>query len=348
MIDAPGRKTPRFPAIIELKVKDSIKGAIRTINASIGYTSLASGADILFAEAMAEEGGEVHVLMPFSQADFVNTSLRFAGEQWVARFENLLKRFPVNFITKENYGGNDDLFSLLGKVIFGSSILRSQTYHQEPFLLTVLSEFDLKQKEGGTRATIQMWPYPQKHININPDTMFNPAEVVPYQSDFVRPEMPRITERPVMFIACIELLDVHTIEQERIEKMVKTYAEDQQLSIKMLTINNDTMIMALDTEIALMDIVKSIWVSTSPFKPEKPLRIGLHVAPVTLAAKDDDEDIRFLRAVSQYSPKGSICSSTAFAAVLALHPKKFQLDYVGSIQLSDESESTGLYKVTVK
>jgi len=348
MIDAPGRKTPRFPAIIEDKVKDAIKGAIRTVHASIGYCSLASGADILFAEAMAEEGGEVHVLMPFSQSDFINTSLKFAGNHWVTRFENLLTRFPVTFITKENYGRNDDLFSLLGKVIFGSAIIRSQTFHQEPSLLTVLSEFDLKQKEGGTRATIQMWPYPQKHVNINPDAMFNPAEIVPVAKDFVPADLAPIQDRPVAYIACVELQDLHAIEQERIEKMVRAYAEDNQLSFKVLNISEGTLIMALDTEIALMDIVRSIWNSTSPFKPEKPLRIGFHVAPVSLNINYEDEDIKFLRAVSQFAPKGSICSSPSFAAVLALHPKKFQLDYIGSIQISDETESTGLYKVTFK
>jgi hypothetical protein len=193
-----------------------------------------------------------------------------------------------------------------------------------------------------------MWPYPQKHININPDTMFNPADVVPAVSEVARVEMPRIADRPVLYIACIELQELQTIEQERIEKMVKAYAEDQQLSFKVLAIHDGILIMALDTEIALMDIIKSIWTSTAPFKPEKPLRIGLHVAPVTLTAREEDEDIRFLRAVSQFAPKGNICSSTSFAAVLALHPKKFQLDYVGSIQLTEESESTGLYKVTIK
>jgi len=348
MIDSPNRKTPRFPSIIQNKVKEAIKGAIRTVHASIGYSSLASGADILFAEAMAEEGGEVHVLIPFSKDDFINTSLQFAGEHWVARFEELISKFPVNFITKENYGGNDDLFSLLGKVIFGSALLRSQTYHQEPFLLTVLSEFDLKQKEGGTRDTIQMWPYPQKHVNINPDSMFHPADVVPAPADFVRPDLIRIPDRPVAYIACIELQDLHTIDQERIEKMVKAFAEDNQLSFKVLTISDGTLIMALDTEIALMDIVRSIWNSTAPFKPEKPLRIGLHVAPVSLNEMDQDADIKFLRAVSQFAPKGNICSSTWFAAVLALHPKKFQLDYVGSIQISEETEDTGLYKVNFK
>jgi tetratricopeptide (TPR) repeat protein len=348
MVDAPDRKTPRFPAMIENKVKESIKAAIRTIHASIGYCSLASGADILFAESMLEEGGEVHVLMPFSKEDFVNTSLRFAGEQWVTRFEQLIARFPVNFVTKEGYGGNDDLFALLGKVIFGSAVLRSQTYHQEPYLLTVLSEFDLKQREGGTRDTIQMWPYPQRHININPDIMYNPAEVLPGRNDFEKPVMPRIPDRPAAFIACIELQDLHTMEQERIEKMGQAYAEDHQLSFKVLNVSEGTLIMAMDTEVALMDIVRSVWNSTAPFKPEKPLRIGLHVAPVTLSEGEKDEDIRFLMAISQFAPKGSICASVSFASVLALHPKKFQLDYVGSIQVSEETEGTGLYTVNFK
>jgi len=348
MVDAPNRQTPRFPAVIEDKVKESIKGAIRTLHASIGYCSFACGADILFAEAMAEEGGEVHVLMPFSKSDFINTSLRFAGEQWVNRFEALLTKYPINFITHESYGGNDDLFTLLGKVIFGSAILRSQTYHQEPFLLTVLSEFDLKQRAGGTRDTIQMWPYPQKHTNINPDTMYNPKEIVNTASNSLKVELPRIADRPVLYMAYIGISDLLPIEKERIEKMIRAYMEEQQLSSKFLTVKDESFIIALDTEIALMDIIRTIWNSTAPFKPEKPLRVGLHVAPVYVNATSDDASIKLLDAIGQFAPKGSICSSVSFAAVLALHPKKFQLDYVGVIQLPEETESNGLYKVSLK
>jgi tetratricopeptide (TPR) repeat protein len=348
MVDGPNRKTPRFPAVIEDKVKDSIKGAIRTLHASIGYCSLASGADILFAEAMAEEGGEVHMLMPFSKSDFINTSLRFAGEHWIKRFEDLLNKFPVTFITTENYGGNDDLFSLLGKVIFGSAVLRSQMYHQEPFLLTVLSELDMKRMEGGTRDTIRMWPYPQKHTNINPDTMYNPVEIVPAPDYGHRVELPVIADRPVLYMACIELSELLPMEKERIEKLVTSFVDEQQVLSKVLRVIGDSIIVALDTEIALMDIVRSVWNSTAPFKPEKPVRIGLHVAPIYLNSKSDDVNIKFLKAIGQYTPKGSICSSTEFAAVLALHPKKFQLNYIGVIQLVEEADSNGLYKVNWK
>ncbi len=124
--------------------------------------------------------------------------------------------------------------------------------------------------------------------------------------------------------------------------------DEQQLSSKFLTVTEESIILALDTEIALMDIVRSVWNSTAPFKPEKPIRIGLHVAPVYVNATSDDSSIKLLDAIGQFAPKGSICSSISFAAVLALHPKKFQLDYVGVIQLPEETETNGLYKVKLK
>ena len=348
MVDAPNRATPRFPAVIETKVKDAIKGAIRTLNASIGYCSLACGGDILFAEAMVEEGREVHVLMPFNKSDFTNTSLAFAGEHWVNRFEALQTKYPNTFITQDHYGGNDDLFSLLGKVIFGAAILRSQTYHQEPFLLTVLSEFDMKRREGGTRDTIQMWPYPQRYNNINPDVMYTAAEIVPSKVSVSRQEQTIIPNRPVLFTACFELADVLPMERERIEKLIKSLAGEEQLSFKVYEEQETSIVIGLETEIALMDIVRSVWNSTAPFKPEKPIRIGLHVAPVYIHSAEEDSDIKLLRSITRYAPKGSISASIGFASVLALYPKKFQLDYAGVIQPPEVTESCGLYQVNLK
>ncbi|MEQ1587573.1 MAG: TRAFs-binding domain-containing protein [Cyclobacteriaceae bacterium] len=348
MIDAPNRTTPRFPSEIEAKVKDAIKSAIRTLNASIGYCSLACGGDILFAEAMVEEGGEVHVLMPFNENDFTHTSLAFAGEHWVNRFEALQTKYPSTFITHDHYGGNDDLFSLLGKVIFGAAILRSQTYHQEPFLLTVLSEFDMKRREGGTRDTIQMWPYPQRYTNINPDVMYTAAQIIPSKASVSWKEQTIIPNRPVLFTTCFELADVLPMERERIEKLIKSFAGEEQLSFKVYEEQEASIVIGLETEIALMDIVRSVWNSTAPFKPEKPIRIGLHVAPVYIHSAEDDSDIKLLRAITQYAPRGSVCASIGFASVLALYPKKFQLDYVGVIQPPEVTESCGLYQVNLK
>ena len=345
MIDAPNRATPRFPAGIEQRVKDAIKGAIRTIHASIGYCSLACGADILFAEAMVEEGCEVVLLIPFNKTDFENTSIRFAGEEWIKRFEDLINRFPVTLVAKDAYGGNDDLFSLLGKAVFGSAVLRSQMYHQEPYLLTVLSEFDLKQKEGGTRDTVKAWPFPQRHTNINPNVMFTQADIKPASVEVFNITFEKIIDRPVLFMACIELEKVLVMERERIEKLVNTIVEEQQVEFKIFEVTDTTIILGLDTEIALMDVVRSIWISTAPFKPEKPIRVGLHVAPVYVKKTEEDINVKSLKAISQFATVGSICATMGFSSVLALHPRKFQLDYIGVIQLPDQNENNSLYRV---
>lgn len=349
MIDAPGRSTPRFPAAIESRVKEAIRGAIRTLNASIGYCSLASGGDILFAEAMTEEGGEVHVLMPFSKADFIDTSLSFAGHSWVDRFEALQTKYPNTFISYDRYGGNDDLFALLGKVIFGSAILRSQTYHQEPFLLTVLSEFDLKRREGGTRDTLQLWPFPQRHTNINPDIMLSPSMIGEHELIKQSPyERTLIPNRPVLYTACLELGAVLPMDRERIEKLIKSMAGEEQLSFKVFESHETAIVFGLETEIGLMDILRAVWNSTTTFKAEKPLRIGLHAAPIYINATDDDHNLHALYSISEFTPKGCICASFGFAAVLALYPRKFQLDYVGIIQLKGDPDSSDLYQVTFK
>ena len=103
MIDHPSRTRPRFPSAMEGRVKDAIEGAIHTLNAKIGFCSLACGSDILFAEAMAAAGGEVNIWLPFAKEDFLQESVLFAGGDWAGRFEKLLARFPVTYITHEPY-----------------------------------------------------------------------------------------------------------------------------------------------------------------------------------------------------------------------------------------------------
>lgn len=347
MIDAPHRAVSRFPASMAPQVKEAIKGAIHTMNASIGYCSLACGADILFAEAMLESGGEVIALLPFDQEDFISTSVRFAGEEWVERYHALIKQVRVTAVTADSYGGNDDLFSLLGKAIFGSAALRSQTYHLEPQLITVLSEMDLNQKEGGTRDMIKSWPYPQRHININPGVQAGtPAELHPQAPETTR-VLPVIHDRPVLYLAQIDLAGTPGMERERIEKLVRTIAEEQQFNFNIHHVTANSMLLAHTAEVALLDVVRAIWTSTAPFKPVKPIRITLHVAPVFVNTPDTDPNIKQLEEISRLTGEGTIGATQTMATLLALLPKRITLDYAGVIQLAGYPESYTLYKVTL-
>jgi hypothetical protein len=334
MIDAPGRETPRFPAVIEPQIKHSIKAALNTLNASVGYCSLACGADILFAEAMAERGGEVQVVLPFAQADFVNISVAFAGTEWVQRFQSLLEKYPTVKLTVENYGGNDDLFVLLGKSIFGSAILRSRSYQQEPFLLTVLSEFDLKRKEGGTRDILQLWPFMQRHTNINPDGLVTQLQQQATNNK-TGLAIDRIADRPVLYQAWLDLSKLIVAERLAAVKVIKAKLEDQP-AVKLFDEQSEAILIGMDSEIALMDALRAIWTEIAPLKAEKPLRIALQASPVMIKEVANDNSLISLAAIGRLIPNGSLCATHTMASVLALYPKKFQLEQVGSVKANEE------------
>lgn len=168
MIDRPDRSSPRFPSSIEDAVKAAIKASIRANKIAIGYCSLACGGDILFAEAMEEEGGEVNIFLPFNKADFIQESVAFAGDHWVDRFESLMSKHTVHYVTHEPYDNHADLFSMQSKVVLGSTLLRRGMIHSDAFLLSVLSDFDFTRLEGGTRDNMSLWPFQDKIINISP------------------------------------------------------------------------------------------------------------------------------------------------------------------------------------
>ncbi|MDP3531980.1 MAG: adenylate/guanylate cyclase domain-containing protein [Alphaproteobacteria bacterium] len=157
MIDAPNRSAPRFPAFIEPQVKIKMQEVLSDIKAEIGYSLGASGGDIIFLETMLERGGEINMIMPFATHDFIEASIRFAGNSWVTRFNHLLKlTHNLIFATEENYLGDDDLFQFAGLLLFGDSILRAQTLEAEPYLLAL---WDGKQSGlvGGTSDLINKW-----------------------------------------------------------------------------------------------------------------------------------------------------------------------------------------------
>lgn len=349
MLDQPSRTTPRFPASIETKIKDAVKGAIQTLNASIGYCSVACGGDILFAEAVEEAGGELQLFLPFAKDDFVEISVRFAGENWIERFNQLIERHPVTYVTQETYAGYDDLFSLQSRVIFGSAVLRSAGFHQEPSLLTVLSETDLKRREGGTRDTIRLWPFSDKHININPDLYLGSTTAVTSTSS-AAPVSERGSDRPVLYLVLADLTQLSPLDKEKINKAIQVRLSDGLLTFKAAELLHDSMLMAFETEAATIDFVQLVMAQLP--KGDKLIKISLHAGPTYV----DEDGQKFigkeningstLQAINQFSPHGGIVASDLFAALLALNRKKFKLEYVGAIQ-PENNMTIGLYTVLI-
>lgn len=351
MIDHPSRTQSRFPASIEHKVKEALSNSITAINAKIGYCSLACGGDILFAEAMLETGGEVNIYLPFLKSDFLDASVRFAGEQWVERFEKLSNRFSVNYITHEPYDGYSDLFFLQTGIIFGTATMRGKATHTKPHLVTILSGLDLKRKEGGTLDTLQLWPYPETILNINPDN-FNPTS----QSNN-RQEVPisiapdKNKNRPVLYLIMADFPNLPLAEKEICWKSVQAKIEIQSPLPRALTWKGDHLLaayVALEGTVALCHTLVEM---VSRFHKKDQVRISLHVGPVqvgqqeVLGEKIEGNQVKILSQIHSFAACGEIYASSQYSMELALDLENYSIDYAGKFLPDGVPQSQEIFKI---
>lgn len=119
--------TGRFPPEQELAVGAAIVAMLEQRRVGFGYGALASGADILFAEALLARGAELHVVLPFAREEFVDISVAPAGALWNERFDACLRRATsVTFATEDRYLGHDWIFAYGSFVAMGLARLRGK------------------------------------------------------------------------------------------------------------------------------------------------------------------------------------------------------------------------------
>lgn len=154
----PWGKPGRFPAAMEAEVAGLIRDAVARHGIKAGYGSLASGADILFAEAILAAGGEVHVVLPFAFDDFVRISVADSGADWVNRFETLIHdpRVKVSLATFDPFLGDDEIFGYAARYAMGLAVIRAEMLGGPAVQLAV---WDGVASEGpaGTAADVAFW-----------------------------------------------------------------------------------------------------------------------------------------------------------------------------------------------
>jgi hypothetical protein len=343
MIDHPSRSAPRFPPSIEKQVKDSIVSNLMTINAHIGFCSLACGSDILFAEAMASLNREVNIFLPFNVRDFIEVSVRFAGESWIQRFQSLVETRPVKIITEEPYAGYDSLFNFQSKVIFGSALLRSQAQQNRTTLLTVLSETDLRKKIGGTNYSISLWPFRDKHININPDIFLTAAEAtIPPSMQPAAPET--LLSRRLWHHVGVGVSGLAPLYLEKIKKeAIRSNAAAMQSICSEM--NHDLTVYSFESEFDAFDLMNHLQDVSKTFPKGQLVNVYLHSGLTTLTEEGKllGEGIETAVELSRLNVPGTQASEHV-AAILALTPNKYKLEFAGLVVLRN-GKSLGSYRV---
>lgn len=72
----------------ESDLKNRIADTVQSHDIGFGFGSLAAGSDILIAETLLEEGGELHVVIPVAEDVFLQKSVAPFGERWIKRYKD--------------------------------------------------------------------------------------------------------------------------------------------------------------------------------------------------------------------------------------------------------------------
>ena len=155
-IAVPGA-TGRFLSEDEEAVAALVAEAVERFPTGIAYGSLASGGDILWAEALMARGCELHIVLPFSLEEFIRTSVADAGDLWIARFQRCLHAATsVTYATQDSYLDDDVLYSYNSQLAMGLALLRARYLDAEVHQFA-LWDGDDDAGDVGTATDVATW-----------------------------------------------------------------------------------------------------------------------------------------------------------------------------------------------
>jgi len=124
---------------LETKLGDEMRDVIIREKVGFGYGALAAGADIIIAEQLLDCGAELHVVLPFAEADFLAQSVAPSGDSWVRRYRECKSlATTVTFASNMSYVGEQTQFAYGSKVTMGMARLRARHLNGEAIQLAII------------------------------------------------------------------------------------------------------------------------------------------------------------------------------------------------------------------
>ncbi|HEX3535837.1 MAG TPA: adenylate/guanylate cyclase domain-containing protein [Stellaceae bacterium] len=343
-IIAPEGRHGRFPAEQEEEIRQEIAAILAADDVGFGYGSLAAGADILFAEELLARNAGLALILPFNINEFIEVSVRPAGEQWVKRFHACMSRAStVRYATEDRYLGDDQLFGYCSQLAMGLALLRATHVSAAVEQIAI---WDGKPATGpaGTAIDVAAWQrtgMPQKIISVG--TGFDPAA---YPAEAQR-GMERRTR--AMLFGDIHGFSRLTDEQlpRFIDVILACLAEVIERNRKDVLLANtwgdglflvfDDAARAANCALELQEAVSRIDVAANGLPGDLGLRIGLHLGPAYSARdpilkRDNYFGAHVSRAarIEPVTPEGCVYVTETMAAMLALsNSDAYSCEYVG-------------------
>jgi class 3 adenylate cyclase/tetratricopeptide (TPR) repeat protein len=373
MLDAPERRTPRFPASKEAEIKGLLEKQLAAMNAGIGFASAASGSDILFLEAMLARGGKIHLVLPWPAEEFVKTSVSIPGaEGWVERFHKVLDQAASIRVLGELYmPGSATGFEYCNLAMNGLARVFAQSLDLE---ITPLAVWDgYAGAPGGTGSFVRYWRTHRVSVKVvpistKPPSMLTSSEAFETDAEHSDDEFEawvRASGRQeIKAIMFADVVGYSKLPETVIPKYVaqfnqrvsKLMAESPAAPINVNTWGDGLFFVFNGVEDAgrfaldLRDLVTSTnWVDLG-LPRNLSIRIGVHAGPVYVNFDPVVRQISFTGAhvsraarIEPITHEGEVFASEEFAALAAADQSKgFGCDLVGTTALA---KSYGLFRV---
>lgn len=373
MIDAPDRRTPRFPAEKEGEIKALLEKQLAAMNAGIGFASAASGSDILFLEAMIARGGTIHLVLPWPAEEFVKTSVALGGnEAWVERFEYVLSRAASIRILGQLYmPGSATGFEYCNLAMNGLARIFARSLDLE---ITPLAVWDgYTGAPGGTGSFVRYWRNHGAQVKVIPIATKPPSMLLDMEafdvdasnSDDEFEAWVRASGRQeIKAIMFADVVGYSKLPETVIPKYVAQFnqrvsrliAESPASPINCNTWGDGLFFVFNGVEDAgnfaldLRDLVLATdWVDLG-LPHRLSIRIGIHAGPVYVNFDPVVRQISFTGAhvsraarIEPIAHEGEVFTSEEFAALAAADQSKgFSCDLVGTTALA---KSYGLFRV---
>ncbi|MGB0747693.1 MAG: TRAFs-binding domain-containing protein [Magnetospiraceae bacterium] len=364
---APPGGSGRFSPDAEYRVAAEITAMLAQEKVGTIYGALASGADILFAEAAFDAGVTVNVVLPFETDDFRRISVAPSGQSWLARFDQCLARADmVTHASQDAYTGEDAIFAYGARHAMGLALLHARNLDTEALQLAVWDGRGTT-FPAGTAVDVAAWRgRGQKTIVIAPGPPVQASSLAPADAHAPPMEDRAPTKMRAMLFgdfAGFSKLPDHQIPRYvsqvlgRVGGLVDAY-RDRTIHVNSwgdaIYLVFTDVVAAADYALALQRALTPEALSEADLPASLKLRMGLHIGPVyempdpiTGRPGAFGAQVNKAARIEPVAPPGGIFVSEPFAAHLTFESDLFALRYAGVIPSAKDYGAFRMYHLGV-
>jgi len=320
--------------------------------------SLASGAGILIAEALLDQGVPLRVVLPFDTAEFEQTSVAPAGPGWLDRFRACLGGAEsVVHASDSSFMGDDELYGYAGRIAMGQALNRAAFLDAPAQQLAVWDR-----TEGvalaGTAQDVAAWKASGHPTHV---IALRPSERPPKETG------PPSATRQIGAILFTDLSGFSRLRDEQFPLFV-----DQVLGPMGAVLDGhgeavlwrnswgdaiaavfSDVTEAAGCALGLHEALAGIDLESIGLPKDLGLRIGAHAGPV-MAMTDPvthkptywGRELTRAARIEPRTPEGEVYVTDAFAALLSLEPvAPFTTEYVGRVTTAKAFETIPMYQL---